>query len=127
MDRSRSSRGTSPRSVEAPRIPRESRLVLRPNRKRTSPLVARLPRAGEVPRLAIDACGRALRRGAATLAVLAVIAAVAGGLALGHHFLITSRRFAVADIDVRGSTVLTADEIRALLPITRGDNVFTAS
>ncbi len=118
MDRSRSPRGT-----ELPRIPRVSRLVLRPNRKRTSPLVARLPRPGE----ALDACGRALRRAAPSLAVLAVIATVVGGLALGHRFLTTSRRFAIADIDVRGSTVLTADELRALLPIRRGDNVFRAA
>lgn len=97
--------------------------MLRPNRRRTSPLVARLPRPGE----ALDACGRALRRSGPTLAVLAVIAAVAGGLVLGHRFLTTSRRFAVADIEVRGSTVLTADEVRALLPITRGDNVFRAA
>lgn len=118
MDRSRSARGTEP-----PRIPRVSRLVLRPNRKRTSPLVARLPRPAE----ALDACGRALRRAAPSLVVLAVIAAVVGGLALGHRFLTTSRRFAVADIEVRGSTVLTADELRALLPIRRGDNVFRAA
>lgn len=97
--------------------------MLRPNRRRTSPLVARLPRPGEV----LDACGRALRRSGPTLAVLAVIAAVAGGLVLGHRFLTTSRRFAVADIEVRGSTVLTADEVRALLPIARGDNVFRAA
>lgn len=124
MDRSRSSRGTTPpRVTELPRIPRVSRLVLRPNRKRTSPLVARLPSARE----ACDACGRALRRAAPTLAVLAVLATIAGGLALGHRFLTTSRRFAVADIDVRGSSVLTADELRALLPIRRGDNVFKAA
>jgi cell division protein FtsQ len=100
-----------------------SRLVLRPNRKRTSPLVARLPR----PREAVDACGRALRRGAPALVTIAALALIAGGLAFGHRFLTTSHRFAISEIEVHGSTVLTADEVRALLPIQRGDNIFRAS
>lgn len=122
MDRSRSSRGTPPRAALPDRIPRVSRLVLRPNRRRTSPLVARLPR----PREALDACGRAVRRAAPALATTAILAAVGAGLTLGHDFLTTSRRFAVADVEVRGSTVLTADEVRALLPFSRGDNIFRA-
>lgn len=124
MDRSRSSRGsTPPRAVEPPRIPRVSRLVLRPNRKRTSPLVARLPR----PREAVDACGRALRRAAPALVTTAALALIATGLAFGHRFLTTSTRFAIAEVEVRGSTVLTPDEVRAVLPISRGDNIFEAS
>ncbi len=123
MERSRSPRGTTPRAVDQARIPRVSRLVLRPNRKTTQPLVARLLR----PRDAIEGCGRALRRAAPALATVAVLATIGGGLALGHHFLTTSPRFAIAHIEVRGSTVLSADEVRALLPISRGDNVFRVS
>jgi cell division septal protein FtsQ len=124
MDRSRSSRGASPsRAVEPPRLPRVSRLVLRPNKKRTSPLVARLPR----PREAVDACGRALRRGAPALVTIAALSLIAGGLAFGHRFLTTSHRFAISEVEVHGSTVLTADEVRELLPIHRGDNIFRAS
>lgn len=123
MDRSRSSRGAAQRrAVEPPRIPRESRLVLRPNRKRTSPLVARLPR----PREAVDACGRALRRSAPALVTIAALSLIASGLAFGHRFLTTSTRFAVSEVEVRGSTVLTPDEVRAVLPIKRGDNIFEA-
>jgi cell division protein FtsQ len=100
-----------------------SRLVLRPNKKRTSPLVARLPR----PREAVDACGRALRRGAPVLVTIAALSIIAGGLAFGHRFLTTSHRFAISEVEVRGSTVLTADEVRELLPFRRGDIIFRAS
>jgi cell division protein FtsQ len=85
--------------------------------------VARLPR----PREAADACGRALRRGAPALVTIAALALVASGLAFGHRFLTTSTRFAISEVEVRGSTVMTADEVRALLPIQRGDNIFRAS
>jgi cell division protein FtsQ len=85
--------------------------------------VARLPR----PREAVDACGRALRRGAPALVTIAALALVASGLAFGHRFLTTSTRFAISEVEVRGSTVMSADEVRALLPIQRGDNIFRAS
>ncbi len=77
-------------------------------------------------REAVDCCGRALRRSAPALVTLAALAVVGTGLTMGHRFLTTSRQFAVADIEVRGSTILTADELRAILPIQRGDNVFRA-
>lgn len=96
--------------------------MLRPNRKRTSPLVARMPR----PREAVDACGRALRRSAPALVTIGALALIASGLAFGHRFLTTSHRFAISEVEVRGSTVLAADEVRALLPIQRGDNIFEA-
>jgi cell division septal protein FtsQ len=79
------------------------------------------------PREAVDACGRALRRSAPALVTIAALALVASGLAFGHRFLTTSTRFAIAEVEVHGSTVLTADEVRALLPIQRGDNIFRAS
>lgn len=85
--------------------------------------MARIPR----PREAVDACGRALRRSAPGLVTIAALALVASGLAFGHRFLTTSTRFAISEVEIHGSTVLSADEVRALLPIQRGDNIFRAS
>ncbi|HUQ02970.1 MAG TPA: FtsQ-type POTRA domain-containing protein [Kofleriaceae bacterium] len=79
------------------------------------------------PREAVDACGRALRRSAPALVTIAALALVASGLAFGHRFLTTSTRFAISEVEIHGSTVMTADEVRALMPFQRGDNIFRAS
>ena len=95
--------------------------MLRRNKRRPSPFITRLPR----PRAVVEACGRALRRSAPPLLALAAVGAVVGGVYGAHHFLTHSPRFAVATITVRGSHVLTADEVRDLLPFQVGDNVFS--
>ena len=95
--------------------------MLRRNKRRPSPFITRLPR----PRAVVEACGRALRRSAPPLLALAAVGAVGGGLYGAHHYLTHSPRFAVATITVRGSHVLTADEVRDLLPVHVGDNVFS--
>ncbi|HVK71804.1 MAG TPA: FtsQ-type POTRA domain-containing protein [Kofleriaceae bacterium] len=97
-----------------------SRLVLRPNRKRTSPLIARLPTARE----AIDGCGRALRRAVPAMIALLCAGTIGAGGWLGWRFLTTSPRFAVTAIEVRGAHAVPADELRALLPFAPGVNVF---
>ena len=120
MDRSRST-NTTAAAPAANRVPRSSRIVLRANKRRREPLITRLPR----PRAVVEACGRALRRSAPSLLALAAVGAVGAGAWGPHHFFTTSPRFAVATITVRGSHVLTADEVRDLLPFHVGDNVFS--
>lgn len=121
MDRSRSTTTTAPAGQVAPRVPRNSRIVLRANKRRPSPFITRLPRPGVV----VEACGRALRRSAPALVALIGVGAVAGGVWATHHFFTTSPRFAVATIAVRGSHVLSDDQVRELLPFRMGDNVFS--
>jgi cell division protein FtsQ len=119
MDRSRSTTAATPATAGAPRLPTSSRLVLRPNKRRRGPI--RLPR----PRVVVEACGRALRRAAPSLLAVLAVGAVGGGAWGVHHWLTTSPRFAVATIAVRGSHVLSDDEVRELLPFHAGDNVFS--
>jgi cell division septal protein FtsQ len=118
-------------------VPAESRLTLRraepagttprarKNRRRARSVWRRVQ-----PRALADACGRAVRRAApkALPALLAtcILAVLAGGTWLGHRFLTTSERFAIAEIRIAGHARLTADEVRAALPIALGDNVFSA-
>lgn len=52
-----------------------------------------------------------------------VLAAVAGGLALGHG-LLTSPRFAVAEVEVRGASRLPVAGLLAATGITAGVNIF---
>lgn len=120
MDRSRSTNATAA-ATSAPGVPRSSRIVLRPNKRRPSPFITRLPR----PRAVVEACGRALRRSGPTLIALAAVGAVGGGAWGIHHWLTTSPRFAVATISVRGSHVMSRDEVLDLLPFHLGDNVFS--
>src|SRR5688500_15138557 len=104
-------------------VPARSRLVSRapshaPGNRRKPAAAPRLGARGIV-----DACKRALRRGAPTLAALAVIGAVGTAGYLGYRYLTTSPRFAIAAIEVRGNHALTGDEIRGLLTARIGDNV----
>jgi cell division protein FtsQ len=79
------------------------------------------------PRAIVDACGRAARRSVPALAASVALAAVGGGVWLGYQFVTTSSRFAIDDIQVHGASRLSADEVRAALPVKVGDNVFTAN
>jgi len=108
-------------------LPAESRLVLdraRRNKRRGTPVRERLPELRRVPSRFADACGRAVRRGAPLLAVLAIGGAVGGAGYAGWQFLTTSPQFAVAAIEVTGGHTLTPDAIRARIPVAIGDNVF---
>jgi cell division protein FtsQ len=121
MDRSRPRGGAS--RVDEARVPRVSRLTLRPprgNRRVRTPLRERLP----APKQVVDACGRALRRAAPAIGIAAVIAGVAGAGYAGYRWLTTSPRFAVATVEVHGEAALTEDEIRSRLPFALGDNIF---
>jgi cell division protein FtsQ len=80
----------------------------------------RLPR----PRAIADACGRALRRSLPAVAAVAAIAMLSGVAWTGHRWVTTSSRFAIADIAIRGTHQVGADELRAALPVRAGDNVF---
>ncbi len=132
MDRSRrsSSRGRDGDGApDAVPVPAHSRLTVngpRRNRRRSASLRARLPELRKVPARTLVACGRALRRAAPALLGMAAIGAVGAGAWAGYRFVTTSPRFAIDDIAVRGTHALSADEVRARLPIALGDNVFLA-
>jgi len=85
-------------------------------------LWSRVPR----PRAVADACGRLARRSIPLLGATAILAVLAAGLWLGHRFVTTSDRFAITAIEIDGARRLSADDIRAALPIAVGDNIFTA-
>ncbi len=121
MDRSR--RGTKD-GTAAP-VPAASRLTVRgkKNRRRPGSVWSRLPR----PRAVADACGRAVRRSLPALAATAGITVIGVGAWAGYRFVTTSERFAITSIEVKGETHLSADQIRAVLPVQLGDNVFTTN
>jgi len=128
MDRSR--RG-EPRLAKIERSPTEqpvppsSRLTVRgkKNRRRPASLWSRVPR----PRAIADACGHTLRRAVPALVATCAITAVGTGLWLGYRFVTTSDRYAIEEIQVHGVERLSPDAVRAALPVTVGDNVFTAN
>jgi cell division protein FtsQ len=97
----------------------------KPNRKRAPavPLWSRLPKPGTVA----IACGRLVRRSLPALIGLAVIGAIGGTAWAGYRFVTTSSRFAISAIDVRGNHQVSAEQVRAALPIALGDNVFAAN
>jgi cell division protein FtsQ len=74
-----------------------------------------------------DACGRAVRRSLSTLVGAAVLASVVAAGWCAYHFVTTSPRFAIADIEVRGGAHESADALIARLPVQPGDNIFAAS
>src|SRR5690349_19982680 len=130
MDRSRRQgmpRAQGPREAKPTRPPADapptaSRLTIRSrkNSRRPSPVWSRVPK----PRAIADACGRAVRRSLSGIAATAGIAVIAGGAWLGYAFITTSNRFAITSIEVRGTSQITADDVRVAIPARIGDNVF---
>ncbi|HEU0031044.1 MAG TPA: FtsQ-type POTRA domain-containing protein [Kofleriaceae bacterium] len=106
--------------------PAASRLTVRggnkklQNRRKPTPVWSRLPR----PKQILDGCGRALRRSVPALVASCIVCALGGGVWLGYRFVTTSDRFAIDDIEIRGTSRLAADDLRASLPVHVGDNVF---
>lgn len=90
------------------------------NRRRPGTVWTRLPK----PRAIADACGRALRRSLPAVAAVAALVALGGAAWAGRRWVTTSSRFAIADVVVRGTHQVGADELRAALPVRAGDNVF---
>jgi hypothetical protein len=90
------------------------------NRRRPGTVWTRLPK----PRAIADACGRALRRSLPAVAAVAALVMLGGAAWAGHRWVTTSSRFAIADVVVRGTHQVGADELRAALPVRAGDNVF---
>jgi cell division protein FtsQ len=58
---------------------------------------------------------------------LVVVGAIGGTAWAGYHFVTTSPRFAITEIQVNGNKRVAADLVRASLPIAVGDNVFAAN
>lgn len=106
-------------------MPAASRLTVRANknknRRRPASVWARVPR----PAAVANACGRMLRRSLPAIIATTAITAVGGGAYLGYRFVTTSDRFAVTSIEVQGAAQLSVDEVRAVLPVKLGDNIFT--
>jgi hypothetical protein len=127
MDRSRRGGTKQTRLASQPAeppVPAASRLTVRArkNRRRPGSLWSRLPQ----PRVAVDACGRAVRRSLPALAATTAITLVGSGVWLGYQFVTTSERFAITSIEVRGEEHLTEDQVRAAVPVRIGDNMFAA-
>jgi cell division protein FtsQ len=120
MDRSR--RGE--RDAEAPSVPTSSRLTVRKtkNRRRPVSLWSRAPG----PKQIVDGCGRALRRGLPAIIATSAVMVLGTGVWLGYRFVTTSDRFAIEHVEINGNARLSADQIRAAMPVQVGDNVFTA-
>lgn len=78
------------------------------------------------PRVMLDACGRAVRRGVPAIVATVVVTVLGGGLWLGYQFVTTSERFAIDQIEVHGADRLSPELVRAALPIQRGENLITA-
>lgn len=78
------------------------------------------------PRVMLDACGRAVRRGVPAIVATVVVTALGTGLWFGYQFITTSDRFAIDQIEVRGADRLSPELVRAALPIQRGENLITA-
>lgn len=102
----------------APAPPRARRAST--NRRHRVPLCERLPDRAGVTRVA----RQALLASLPSLLTLAILAAVAGGLWFGYRWLTASQRFALADIEVRGTSAMQDDDVRRLLAPAMGENLF---
>lgn len=128
MDRSRRG-GTKDGRVRAgsePQVPAASRLTVRArgkNRRRSGSLWSKLPK----PTAVANACGRALRRSLPALAATAAIGTIGTGVWFGYRFITTSERFALVEIQIDGEHHLTEDQVRAVMPVKVGDNVFATN
>jgi cell division protein FtsQ len=78
------------------------------------------------PAAIADACGRALRRGLPAIIAGAILVAVGGTAYAGYRFVTTSNRFAITQITIQGNRHLSTEQIRGILPVEPGDNVFAA-
>lgn len=126
MDRSRHQGTTggsmSRRSSEDPPRVRPSAKA-GPNRRKPLAPQARWYRLVS-PKVAANACGRALRRLSTIAVALAGLSAVSGVAWAGYHFATTSPRFAIRSIAVQGNQHVTEQQVLAALRIEFGDNVF---
>ena len=87
------------------------------------PLWTRLPK----PSAIVIGCGRVLRRSLPAMIVICAVTAIGGSAWAGYRFVTTSTRFAITSIDVHGNKHVSADQVRAALPVAVGDNVFSAN
>jgi cell division protein FtsQ len=71
-----------------------------------------------------DACGRALRRSLPGVIAVVAISTAAGAVWGCYRWVTSSPRFAITTITIRGNAHVRDAELRALLPIQPGDNVF---
>jgi cell division septal protein FtsQ len=73
-----------------------------------------------------QAWGVAKRLRMAALAAV-LVAAAAGVTWLGYRFLTTSKRFAIATIEIEGNQKLSNAQVLAAMPLHLGDNIFKAN
>jgi cell division protein FtsQ len=87
------------------------------------PLRARLPRPADVGR----ALARALKRGAAALALIVAFAGVAAAAVFGWAWVRSTPRFSAREVVVTGSARVDAAEVRRRTGIEPGTNLFALS
>lgn len=92
----------------------------RRNRRKAGPLRSRIPDRATIAR----GLRRGLRAALPYLAVAGGVAAVGTGGWLGYRWLLTSDRFALEAIEVRGNERAGEARILARLPAAEGDNIF---
>lgn len=78
------------------------------------------------PRAVVDVCGRAVRRSVPALIAAAAVTAVGAGVVTSYKFVTTSPRFAITSIEINGEHHLTEEQIRAVVQVKVGHNVFAA-
>lgn len=92
----------------------------RRNRRKAGPLRSRIPDRAAIAR----GLRRGLRAALPYLAVAGGVAAVGTGGWLGYRWLLTSDRFALEAIEIRGNERAGEARILARLPAAEGDNIF---
>lgn len=78
------------------------------------------------PAVIADACGRAARRTVPAVIATVAVTAIGTGAWLSYRFVTTSPQFAITAIEVKGAQHLTDAQVRAVLPVQVGDNVFAS-
>jgi cell division protein FtsQ len=94
--------------------------VGRANRRRRTPLVARVPGPRRIGQWVL----RTARRSLPILAVLAVTLAAGAAGTWARIWVATSPRFAVTEINIKGNRALEVGQVRASMGLRGGENIF---
>ncbi len=76
------------------------------------------------PRAVASSLVGGARFAAPMIIAVAAVGSLGAGAYYGHRWLVTSDRFAVSEIQLRGNQRLSDDHVRAVLGTTPGENIF---
>jgi len=76
------------------------------------------------PRAILQKLGRACRSVLPAILAVVVTASLCAGAYAGYRWLTSSQRFAIATLEIRGNTHLREAQLRSLLGVAEGDNIF---